>query len=336
MLPPQPAPRPALPSGVPLPEGSASSHLATPSGVFNHGLTLDLSGARVPTSPDLVTPSAFDLALELGDELRTPEVNRLTQGFLRATASSGGRTPAPVPASAPSAAPLSAGMPDLDAGFLVPTCPSDLGDLIALSTPELLSQALAPRCPLELELLACQQQPQQQVTVAPAPTTLPDLEVPHFGDSSSPFERMIDEDEDEDDEYLSTSSTAPSPSGTDSEADYVPAAASPARRRRGPSTARKARVDRNLTASGQVRKRRPKQFVPDEKKDAKYWERRKKNNEAARRNRERKRQEQQAQKSHIEILDEQKKELVDEVTLLRRELQVLREAVRARFQQVCL
>lgn len=82
---------------------------------------------------------------------------------------------------------------------------------------------------------------------------------------------------------------------------------------------------------GKIRKRRPKQCVPEHLKDEKYYERRRKNTEAARRNRALKKQSELLKQSRLPALEKEKEELVDEVALLQEELKHLREAVRARL-----
>lgn len=105
---------------------------------------------------------------------------------------------------------------------------------------------------------------------------------------------------------------------------------------------RPARKARGATATAKGtglpagRKRRPKQAVPDEKKDAKYWERRRKNTLAARRNREMKRRQQQELNSKLPALDEEKRTLEQEVVLLNSQLAELRQAVFAKLRDMDL
>lgn len=81
------------------------------------------------------------------------------------------------------------------------------------------------------------------------------------------------------------------------------------------------------------RKRAKKIPVPGHLKDAKYYARRKRNNEMARRNRMMKKKEKEAYNARLPELNALNTELVDEVSLLKSELQTLRAVLRTRLEE---
>lgn len=68
--------------------------------------------------------------------------------------------------------------------------------------------------------------------------------------------------------------------------------------------------ERNFVFRGQRRKR---EFIPEEKKDALYWEKRRKNNEAAKRSREKRKINDHVLESHLEALKEENARLSAEL-----------------------
>ncbi len=111
----------------------------------------------------------------------------------------------------------------------------------------------------------------------------------------------------------------------------LPAAANNAPRFTTAALTKLSRPTKHTTATGEPRKRAPKQAVPEEKKDAKYWERRAKNTKAAADNRRLKRLERLMQQSQLSLLDTEQVVLLDEVEMLQRELASLQSSVRARL-----
>lgn len=72
--------------------------------------------------------------------------------------------------------------------------------------------------------------------------------------------------------------------------------------------------ERNLLCKGRRRKR---EFIPEEKKDALYWEKRRKNNEAAKRSRERRKMNDHVLESHLEALKEENARLSTELLAIK-------------------
>ena len=81
-------------------------------------------------------------------------------------------------------------------------------------------------------------------------------------------------------------------------------------------------------SSDSTRSKRNRSFVPDERKDDKYWERRKKNNTAAKKSREmrRKRQDEELQRAETAIQENNK--LKAEIEVLKNEVSSLRRLLR--------
>lgn len=81
-----------------------------------------------------------------------------------------------------------------------------------------------------------------------------------------------------------------------------------------PLSGQESQEERNLVCKGRRRKR---EFIPEEKKDALYWEKRRKNNEAAKRSREKRKMNDHVLESHLEALKEENARLSTELMAMK-------------------